>query len=249
MDYSVVTISLNSFETLENTVRSVLNQTVLPDQYIFVDGGSKDGTLDLISKLGAELTQNGIAVSVIHQHIDDASIAGIPHAWNLGIEEVNSDIVFILNSDDWYGDPELAIKVLTEFKNDDNDAVVGHTSMRASSDPAGLGYEVANKPLLFFPILNPLSHPAFFVRLATYERLGNYDTRYFISADYDLMYRVHKKGKIKLCSDICVDRLPGGLASKNIAIARYETYLIGKTGSGGFILPLIALAVRKVLGR
>ena len=249
MDYSVVTICLNSIGTLENTVRSVLNQSVLPRQYVFVDGGSNDGTLELISKMEVELTQNGVLVSVIDQQIADPNIAGIPHAWNLGISAVTSDLIFILNSDDWYGDVDLASKVLGEFQNDDTDAVVGQTFMRHSSDPAGSGDEVANKSLLFFPILNPLNHPAFFVRLSTYDRLGDYDSRYFISADYDFMYRVHIGGKIKMCTNICVDRLPGGLASKHLSVARHETYLIGKTRSNGFIWPLLALAIRTILRR
>lgn len=230
-------------------MRSVLNQTVLPRQYIFVDGGSEDGTLELILQMEVELTQNGIMVSVIHQQIADPNIAGIPHGWNLGISAVSSDLVFILNSDDWYGDVHLASKVLVEFQDDVTDAVVGNTFMRHGLDPAGSGYEVANKSLLFFPVLNPLNHPAFFVRLSTYDRLGNYDSRYFISADYDFMYRVHIEGKIKMCSNIRVDRLPGGLASKNLSVARRETYLIGKTRSSGFILPLMALAIRTILRR
>ncbi len=249
MDYAVVTICLNSIKTLENTVRSVLHQSILPRQYVFIDGGSSDGTLELISKMHFELTQQGVSVKIINQRLVDPSIAGIPHAWNLGIDAVTSDIIFILNSDDWYGDVDLASKVLECFQNNDTDAIVGRTCMRSSSDPSGSGEEVKNKSLLFFPVLNPLNHPAFFVRLSTYHRLGNYDCRYFISSDYDFMYRAHIGGKIKMCSNICVDRLPGGLASQNLSVARHETYLIGKTRSNGFIWPLLALAIRTILRR
>ncbi len=249
MNYSVITICLNSVNTLSNTVNSILNQTVLPKQYIFVDGGSNDGTLELISELEIELIKSGINVSIIKQEIADKNIAGIPHAWNLGISEVTSDLVFILNSDDWYGDFDVADKVLKSFKDNDLDAIVGCTRMRPSLDPSAAGKIVKNKPLLFFPILNPLNHPAFFVRLRTYKKLGDYDCRYFISSDYDFMYRVHIGGKIKICSNIFVDRFPGGFASQNISKARHETYLIGKSHSKFFIWSLLGLAMRMLLNR
>ncbi len=249
MDYSVITICLNSVNTLANTVNSVLAQTILPKQYIFVDGGSNDGTLELISELEVKLIKRGIIVSVIKQEIVDKNVAGIPHAWNLGISKVTSDIVFILNSDDWYGDFDLANKVLNSFKDIDIDAVVGCTCMRPSLNPLVQGELVKNKPLLFFPILNPLNHPAFFVRLSTYKKLGHYDCRYFISSDYDFMYRVYIGGKIKISSNIVVDRFPGGLASQNISKARHETYLIGKSRSKFFIWPLLGLAMRMLLNR
>ena len=249
MDYSVITICLNSVNTLANTVNSVLNQTVLPKQYIFVDGGSNDGTLELISDLEAELMESSIDVLIINQEIVDKDVAGIPHAWNLGICKVTSDIVFILNSDDWYGDASLASKVLDSFQDNDFDAVVGNVNMRTTLDKSSSGKLIKNKPSFFLPIMNPFNHPAFFVRLSTYQKLGDYDCSYPISSDYDFMYRVHIGGKIKLSSNILVDRLPGGWASDHLSEGRHETYIIGKTRSNSSLWPLLALFVRKLFNR
>ncbi|MBQ7649354.1 MAG: glycosyltransferase, partial [Victivallales bacterium] len=85
MDTTVITICWNSARRIERCVESVLAQEQLPSEYIFVDGGSTDGTLVLLENLSSRLETKGITTRIIHQ-VRREGEAGIPSAWNQGID-------------------------------------------------------------------------------------------------------------------------------------------------------------------
>src|SRR5258706_14931273 len=100
MRYSIITACLNSSATLHRTIHSVFSQTTLPGEYVFVDGGSSDGTLKVIdeARAWAEANRRDLNFKVIHQ----TTKGGIYEAWNLALSEVTGELVCLLNSDDWY---------------------------------------------------------------------------------------------------------------------------------------------------
>ena len=101
---SIITVSYNSVATIEQTIKSVVNQTYLNREYIVIDGGSTDGTLDIIHKYEAYIS-----------YWCSEQDFGIYHAMNKGIEKATGDIVAFLNSDDYYIDEEKR-KVLLDQK-------------------------------------------------------------------------------------------------------------------------------------
>ena len=88
---SIITVCFNSERTIEQTIKSVLNQTYKEIEYIIVDGQSTDGTLDIINKYSSQIAK-------IVSEPDE----GLYHAMNKGISMATGDIVGIINSDDWY---------------------------------------------------------------------------------------------------------------------------------------------------
>ena len=95
--FSIVTVSLNSQNTIEKTIRSVLQQQEYVREYIVVDGLSNDLTLNIIKKYEVELKAQSILLTVISEKDN-----GIYDAMNKGIEKCSGKIISLLNSDDWY---------------------------------------------------------------------------------------------------------------------------------------------------
>ena len=246
-NYCVITICLDSGATIKRTVESVMTQSVLPNEYIFVDGGSSDSTLEYLSSLGASYSESGVRFRVLLQH-QGPGIAGIPDAWNIGICESTSNIIFILNSDDWYADPCLAHKVLLHFQEPNFGIVVGNAKI--FSVDLGAFRITENRPDWLFPVLNPLNHPATFVRRRVYDEEGLFSTTFFVSADYEFLYRCYRNGvRIKRVRDVMVSRLDGGYARQNLKAARIETRDIASRFSKSQLFPWMAYFLRSLLNR
>src|SRR4051812_46461192 len=112
MKISIITITYNSAKTLEQTMLSVLHQTYKDIEYIIVDGGSTDGTLELINKYKER-------VSKIVSEKDN----GLYDALNKGIELATGDVIGILHSDDFYDSKDVISKVAELFKTENCDGL------------------------------------------------------------------------------------------------------------------------------
>lgn len=88
---SIITVVYNSEKTLEQTIQSVLNQTFNNIEYIIIDGGSTDGTIEVIKKYE----------KYISFWISEPD-KGLYDAMNKGIGYANGEIIGMINSDDWY---------------------------------------------------------------------------------------------------------------------------------------------------
>ena len=242
--YGVVTICLNSSATIRRAIESVLSQSVLPKEYIFVDGGSTDGTVDIIEETIRDHRQ-GIGFELLHQQ----PLTGIAAAWNIGLNRMNTDIVFILNSDDWY-ERETAVKVISCFDNlQDVGIILGSARCFSKADLKPIGIR-RPKSFSLLPFLMTAVHPACFVRRAVYQRVGMFNERYKVAADYDFIYRCRRSSILfKKINDVVTNIESGGFASNNKEISRKELLEIGvKYGTSG-ILPRVAYLMRLFLDR
>ena len=176
---SIITVVYNAFSTIEQTIQSVLNQTYLNIEYIIIDGGSTDGTVDIIRKY---LDKIDIFIS----EKDD----GLYYAMNKGIKLASGEIIGILNSDDTYAENTVSL-VVDSFKNQPKDILYGNAMYVDDTSEIGL-YDCSDIEQLWYRMAIP--HPATFVRKAVYDKYGLFDTQYPISADYDLMLRCYSKG-------------------------------------------------------
>jgi len=176
---SIITVVFNGEKYLEETIQSVINQTYDNVEYIIIDGGSSDGTLDIIKKYEER----------IDYWVSERD-NGIYDAMNKGISLCSGEIMGIVNADDFLYDTTLE-KINQAFEptimctyanleiSDENGKIIDTIS--------SLGVD-SIKYKLFKHM--PFLHPTMFVRKVVYDRVDLYDTRYRLSADYDFTLRL-----------------------------------------------------------
>lgn len=178
---SIITVCYNSERHLEQTILSVLGQSYDNIEYILVDGGSTDGSLDIIRRY-----DDHVAFWVSEP--DD----GIYDAMNKGIALSTGDIVGMLNSNDYY--PPDAVERVVEASLEDEEASIFHGRMVLLNEKDDSFF--AEYPGTTDNMLSKfgMNHPTCFVRRRIYD--GNsFRTRYRVAADYDLMLRLHLAGE------------------------------------------------------
>ena len=178
---SIVTVTLNSEKYIEETIQSVLNQKNKNFEYIIIDGGSSDKTINIIKKY-----ENKIDYWVSEPD------KGLYDAFNKGLTLVAGDIVGFVNSDDVYTNESLSI-VEKYFKKYPNlDFLFGGVKKHW-----GLLY--GYKPWkIFFSWGFYSSHSTgFFIKLESAKKVGFYNLKYKYSSDYDLFYRMIVKFRMK----------------------------------------------------
>ncbi len=183
MKVSIITVCFNSAQYIESTIESVLTQTYPDIEYILVDGGSKDDTINIIRKY--EPMFNG------RMRWISESDKGIYDAMNKGIRMASGNIVGIINSDDFYHRKDTIELITGQFKNPDIDAVYGDVRF---VDPDDLektfryySSRIFSPPLFRFGFMP--AHPTFFTRRDYFEQHGYYRTDLRIAADYELLIR------------------------------------------------------------
>jgi glycosyltransferase involved in cell wall biosynthesis len=246
MNYSVITICFNSAATLKNTIASVLAQTELPAEYIFVDGGSSDGTLEIIHQ---SITSARGRLPIAFRLIAQKDAGGITGAWNLGLEAASGDLVFILNSDDSYR-PNTAKRVLAQFERSRGSGIVVGAGAYRQPGPAERSQIVQCRPWWILPFAMPIVHPACFVKRSVYSDIGPFDTAYRVAADYEFIYRARKAGvQFVVCDEVLVEVLTGGFSARNRELARRELLAIGQRHSCCPGLAAVSYALRRLTGR
>ena len=183
---SVITVSYNSEKTIENTIKSVLNQTYDNIEYIVIDGNSQDSTLKIIKKYDTSID---LWIS--------ESDSGIYNAINKGLKMSSGDIIGILNSDDTYTKDALSLVKKYFEKFDGVDLVFG--SIVKERLFSGFKKEKIRWKFNIYP-----GHSSgFFISKNAQLKAGLYDEKFELHADYDLIYRLVCKFKMK---SIAMDR-------------------------------------------
>ena len=181
---SIVTPTFNSAPTLRETIESVLAQDYKNWEHIVMDGGSNDGTLDILR-------------SYPHLQWVSEKDKGHYHAMNKGIERASGDVVAILNGDDCYRDGALS-SVAAAFQNHpDWDALFGDVVY-----VDGQGKEIFRRheaaydyDILRFGNVCYIIHPTLFVKKKVYDRLGTYQHEKFLNCcDVDFILRLGRAG-------------------------------------------------------
>ena len=185
--FSIITICYNSSQTIERTIKSVLNQSFTDFEYIIVDGGSHDSTLDIIRKY-----QNSFGDRLIWKSEPDK---GIYDAMNKGINISNGVIVGIVNSDDWLEDNALenVYKVYVEHHNDENALYCGGIIFHTKKGKCHIlmpNISLFKRSASIF-VMKGIRHPATFVPLKVYNRIGTFDSSFSILADTDFILRAY----------------------------------------------------------
>lgn len=187
MKISIITVSYNSAATIEQTIQSVLAQSHPDVEYILIDGGSKDGTMDLVAPYKSRLA---VCISEPDKGIYDAMNKGLAHA--------TGDVVGILNSDDIYAHNQVLSQVAAAFGQADMDCLCTDVSIfKSTPDNIIRKYSCTRWKPWMFRIGHQPPHPGFFVRKYCYEKYGVFDTTFKTAADFDLLLRFILKHKCR----------------------------------------------------
>ncbi len=178
---SIITVTLNAEKYLVETIDSVLAQSYFDLEYIIVDGGSTDATLEIAARYQPLFTprfKQGMRI------VEEPG-SSIYEAMNRGIAAAKGEIIGIINSDDCY-----AGDIVGDVARRMTGYAMLHGKMRfIDSDGRLLKTYTHKKGRLRRYLSTPFNHPTMFVRRAAYERLGLYNPRYSTAADYDFMLR------------------------------------------------------------
>ena len=234
MKVSIVTPTYNSAKTIVDTILSVNKQDYTNIEHIIIDGGSKDNTLELIRN-----TPNRV------KKIISEPDKGIYDAMNKGVALATGDIVGILNSDDFYNSNDVIAKVVKTFQEGEYEGVYGdleYVDARNTNRVVRYWESQAYKEGLFKKGWHP-AHPTFFVKKEVYDKYGNFNLKYKIGADYEIMLRFIEKNRIKVAyiPETLVKMRVGGASNqsiKNIIKANIECYNAWKD-NGLSILPFV----------
>ena len=176
MKISVIIPTFNSAKTVEDTIKSIISQNWPDIQVIIQDGGSTDGTKDIVDRYPVAMFG-----------WDATPDNGIYDAMNKGINRATGEVVSILNSDDvWL--PGTLKRVAEVFSRNPDVGIVSG-SIEVWEDLPNGARVVLKSSLLHLRTGMTIQHPATFVRRNVYERVGLFNTCYRIGADYDFVLR------------------------------------------------------------
>lgn len=183
LTFSIVTCTWNSEPFLAQSIASVLSQDYPHIEYIFVDGGSTDGTLDRIRALKRP-----------YRLLENLR-GGISRAMNAGIDAATGDVIAHLHSDDYYLHPKVLSTVAHHLQASGRNWLFG----RILRDVEGaLMREKFISPRYSYSRLlrtNFIPHPATFVKRDFIQRAGGFDTRLKYAMDYDLWLKLGELGE------------------------------------------------------
>lgn len=179
---SVITPCFNSEKTIEKTLECIENQTYKNIEYIIVDGGSTDRTLEIIEKHKDKLPKRFTLISEKDN--------GIYDAMNKGIERSSGKLIGIVNSDDWY-ENDTVEQIVSNYKHNKYEVIYGmQKTYLNGKEKATFIYHHDFLPEQM------ITHPTCFVTRDTYNDLGKFDLNYKSAADYDLMLRYYESKKV-----------------------------------------------------
>jgi glycosyltransferase involved in cell wall biosynthesis len=184
-EVSIITVCFNSCRTIRETIESVLSQDYPAIQYIVVDGGSVDGTVEIVQQYKEQ-------ISVFVSEPD----RGIYDAMNKGIRLATGNIVGMLNSDDFYADPHVVTDLVRAMADANVDAVFADLVYVDQSDTKLVRryYDSSRwNPRLFRFGWMP-AHPTFFIKREWYARCGLFSLDYRIAADFEMLVRLLHTG-------------------------------------------------------
>lgn len=172
---SVLTPCYNSENTIGQTLTSIGNQTYKNMEYIIIDGGSVDHTLEVIEQHKKSLPQKLVVLSEKDN--------GIYDAMNKGIQIASGQLIGIVNSDDWYENDTIE-QAVRHYQGNPYEVVYG-MQRNYLNDKEKTTFIHHHD---FLPV-QMITHPTCFVTKQAYNKFGLYDEQYHSAADYDLMLR------------------------------------------------------------
>lgn len=208
---SIITVSYNADDTIEQTIKSVISQGYENTEYVIIDGASTDSTVDIIRKYEEY-------ISYWISEPDD----GVYDAMNKGLDRCTGDIVAFLNSDDYYLEKTLEY-VAEYYQNRNPDILCCDVMIEQDGE--------------LFPQKNPwktcpeklregfmmYSHQGIFAKRECFLKYGKFDISYKITADYDWLLRVYNQNvRLEYSPNVVAIFRYGGISTTNPIVTAEE---------------------------
>ena len=238
---SLVTLTFNSEKTVEKTIKSVLSQSRLPDQFIIKDGCSTDTTKEVI--------MNTNFSGQFFMERDN----GIYDGLNQALKKCTGDIIIFLHSDDVFFDDSVVEEIEQKFVTTDCDVLYGDLHIVTADKAQNVirywkpGFFKRWK--LIFGWMPP--HTSTVMKASVYEKVGDFNVNYRISGDYEHLLRVLKRKdiKVKYLPKVFTVMREGGASNSGLRSFQtkiIEDYRAAKQLSRLPILTIICKRLQKV---
>jgi glycosyltransferase len=197
-------------KNIEKTILSTLKQNYKNINYIVIDGGSTDGTIEIINKYKE-------AIDLIISEPDE----GIYDAMNKGIKFATGDVIGILNSDDLYFDESILSNIADCFiKNPNLDLIYGDLVYVKQNDVSKIVryWKSGKYHRNYFEYGSVPAHPTLFIAKRIYDEIDLFNLDYKLASDYEFMLKLFKKRSYNFLylNKIFVKMRLGGVTSKNL---------------------------------
>ena len=207
---SVVTVCYNAADTIEETILSVLSQTYDNVEYIIIDGGSTDGTVDIIKKYTDHLA-----------YWVSEPDKGIYDAMNKGIDAATGDYINFMNAGDRLINNSILTQV-SEHLDSDSDIVYGDIITESETTQKRL----YASPIEKMDVEDPIPHPSSFTKRVLFGN-NKFDTSFKIAADYDFFYKqYYDKKKFTYINIPIAYFKDGGISSTSPRVRLLENYKV-----------------------
>lgn len=193
MKVSIITVCYNAEKHIEETIQSVLSQDFNDLEYLLIDGGSNDSTVEIVNKYNSK-------IDCIISEKDE----GMYDAMNKGIKLATGELIGILNA----GDLFLNEKVVSEIVNkiEEKDAIYADLDYvnELNTNKVIRIWKSGEFNFTNFKYGWMLPHPTLFIKKKIYENFGMYRLDYKTAADYELMLRIFYKNE---CSSVYLNKV------------------------------------------
>lgn len=198
---SIITVCFNAANGIERTIRSVISQSFINKEYIIIDGGSSDNTLNIISKY-----RNGVTTLISEKD------NGIYDAMNKGIKYANGEWVIFMNAGDTFASPHVLSEILETDIPQNVDFIYSDTYIKSSNN------EWIVCPMNFEK--GALIHQCVIYKKSLHQSIGNYIvTKKLIISDYLFFIQVPNEAVIK--TNVIIAKYEGGGASGQFPARTY----------------------------
>ncbi|GAB3568204.1 glycosyltransferase family 2 protein [Spirosoma luteolum] len=210
MTISIITVVYNGAAYIKDCIESVLGQTYTDIEYIIIDGGSTDGTVELVQAYGDRISR----------FVSEPD-RGLYDAMNKGVGLATGEVVGVLNADDFYPNSQIIERIMARFAETQADGVYGDIVYvdRSNTERVTRYWKSgAYRPNAFLWGWMP-GHPAFFVRRRLYQEHGLFRLDMKSAADYELMLRfIHKhQATLAYLPEITTVMRAGGVSNASLA--------------------------------
>lgn len=231
MKLSLITVTLNSADTLKETIKSVREQRVVDLEYIVVDGGSSDATIKMLSD----------NKDIVSKWISEPD-SGAYDAMNKGIEMATGDIIGFLHADDRFASKNILNSVICSFENNSIDLLYGDLEYVSGKNNNKVMRYWKSGSFSFSMLKRGWMppHPSVYFKRDIVSKIGLFNLSYTISADYEWMLRclIIKGLNIFYFPRVMVEMRTGGTSNKNfsniITKSREDYRAIKNNNIGGF---------------
>jgi glycosyltransferase involved in cell wall biosynthesis len=205
---TIITVVLNNAKYIEGAIQSILSQKYKNIEHIIIDGGSNDGTVEIINKYSGKISQ----------FISEPD-NGFYDALNKGINLSNGDVVGILNSDDEFYDEYSILDVVNAMVKSNAEFCYSDVVLMDKDLEKILRHyraRIFNKWLFRIGWMPP--HPACFFRKSVFIEFGGYSTQFTIASDFDFLVRMFYRREIDtiFLNQVLVRMRNGGLSNSGV---------------------------------